>query len=555
MATGWFIKTYNGADGPFSTDEMVNFVKAGRIQPDTFVRKDSGGRWRHAREVRGLLESGSNTVGTADRGGTPFSSSKPGAGGRSKPLAVTPGEEILQSQFIWPVVASIIAAGMFFSTLLLVVGLRHSREKSKPDPKSVVAVNPEISRPSGPRRLEIPPDREPNPDEAAASAKPRQKPGRSDEIPVASRPADEKSSPEARQPPPEPRVAPSDAKMPRSRPLDEVIADVEASIALIQGSGSSGTGFVVSPGLVVTNKHVVNDEFVGDLTVVFPSAADRFQTAQSATLYYKDPALDLAYLRVQATPAPLIVNHDYAFRRGQEVAVLGNPGMANGELLVNAICKGVMSTEARIQGRNYFQLGISINPGNSGGPVLDANGLVLGVVTLKDPKKEGMGFCIPAKDLSQSLQELRAVTPQDLRSLNDTHDLQVLLDRLIIRGYRGIFRMEELVEAMEIAMEDGDNASEGIAAVHREKGSRITTAERTEQMQVHVTRIARSRQYPEATRQRLADLWATVQAVVDYAEKPRGTFDSYKQKIGELSDDLKRQIQPLRVLVGSSFDD
>lgn len=555
MATGWFIKTYNGANGPFSSDEMVALVKAGRIQPETFVRKESGGRWRHAREVRGLLESGAGTTASGDRVDTGSPSSRPVADGRSKPLAATSHEEILQAQFIWPVVASIIAAGMFFSTLLLVVGLRDSREKSKPDPKSVVAVDPEILRPSGPRGLENLPAREVNQDEAAASAKPQPKPRQSDEKSLASQPTDNKSSPEARPTPPEPHVVPSDAKVPRSRPLDEVIADVEASIALVQGSGSSGTGFVVRPGLIVTNKHVVSDEFTGDLTIVFPSAEVRLQTAQSATLYYKDPALDLAYLRVQATPDPLIVNHDYAFRRGQEVAVLGNPGMADGELLVNAISKGVMSTETRIQGRNYFQLGISINPGNSGGPVLDANGLVLGVVTLRDPKKEGMGFCIPAKDLSRSLQELKAVTPRDLRSLNDTHDLQVLLDRLAIRGFLGILRMEELVKAMEIAMKDGDTASTGVDAVHLEKGPRITTTELTEQMQAHVSRIARSSQHSEATRQRLADLWATVQAVVDYAENPRGTLPTYKQNMGELSDALSRQIQPLRVLVGSSFEE
>ncbi len=89
--------------------------------------------------------------------------------------------------------------------------------------------------------------------------------------------------------------------------------------------------------------------------------------------------------------------------------MIGSPGVRNDLILKNAISKGVMSTEATINGVPYFQLGISINPGNSGGPVLDTSGDVIGVVTLKAANKEGLGFCIPFAQLKEKVANLKSL--------------------------------------------------------------------------------------------------------------------------------------------------
>jgi hypothetical protein len=82
----------------------------------------------------------------------------------------------------------------------------------------------------------------------------------------------------------------------------------------------------------------------------------------------------------------------------------------------------------------------------------------------------------------------------------------------------------------------------------------VTSQEQTEDLQEAVTRIVRNDRYPEATRQRLADLWATVQSMVSYAEEPRGNFSSYREKVRQLDDDFDRQCEPLRLIVGWPFE-
>jgi serine protease Do len=104
-----------------------------------------------------------------------------------------------------------------------------------------------------------------------------------------------------------------------------------------------------------------------------------------------------------------------AFRKGEDITCIGNPGMGDDEVLENAISRGVMSTKTNIEGLPFYQLNIAINPGNSGGPVFDSYGRVIGVATLKSAKQEGMAFCIPVDDLNAAIARVNAKpgTPVD----------------------------------------------------------------------------------------------------------------------------------------------
>ena len=161
---------------------------------------------------------------------------------------------------------------------------------------------------------------------------------------------------------------------------------------------SSGTGFLVSDGLLATNRHVLATEFIEDLEIEFPSAGVAARGPFKATLVYDDPKRDLAFLKVDTKLKPLPIADDFAFQKGQDVIVIGSPGAADVSL-ENAVSKGVVSTEITIGGETYRQLGISINPGNSGGPVLHSSGSVIGIVTLKAKEQEGLAFCIPFNEL------------------------------------------------------------------------------------------------------------------------------------------------------------
>ncbi len=96
----------------------------------------------------------------------------------------------------------------------------------------------------------------------------------------------------------------------------------------------------------------------------------------------------------------------YRFVKGEDITVIGNPGLGDEIVLENAISRGVMSSRTVLDGQDYLQLSIAINPGNSGGPVFDSAGRVIGVATLKSTKAEALAFCIPIEDLNAALIRL-----------------------------------------------------------------------------------------------------------------------------------------------------
>jgi S1-C subfamily serine protease/HEAT repeat protein len=210
-----------------------------------------------------------------------------------------------------------------------------------------------------------------------------------------------------------PTPAPLAAEAPTEQPLStaSVVARYEPSVAIVQGKRGVGTGFLVRTGILVTNAHVIDGEIVQNIEVRFPSAEEKSQGPLKARLLYQDKMRDLAFLAVASNLPPLQVATSYKYRKGEDVTVIGNPGVGGQLILENAVSRGVVSSKTKINGQEYLQLGVSINPGNSGGPVFDSTGTVIGVATLKTTREEGLAFCVPASDLRAGLAiaESRAI--------------------------------------------------------------------------------------------------------------------------------------------------
>ena len=205
----------------------------------------------------------------------------------------------------------------------------------------------------------------------------------------------------------------------------EIAAESEPSIAMITGDGSVGTGFLVRPGIIATNSHVIDDEFLSSVRVRFPSAEKALQGPMTAELLYEDTRRDLAFLRVKSSLPPLRIASTYTFRKGEDVTAIGNPG-AGGELILeNAISRGLMSTKTSMEGQRYYQLGISVNPGNSGGPVFNSSGEVIGVVTRKSAQQEALAFCIPVEDLNLAIDKV-VTFPQNAIDRQQSHHRVIL---------------------------------------------------------------------------------------------------------------------------------
>ena len=221
-------------------------------------------------------------------------------------------------------------------------------------------------------------------------------------------------------------AAASRAEPGRTLTSAEIAEESEPSIALITGDGSVGTGFLVRTGIVATNAHVIDGEFISNLRVRFPSAAESAARAPSRReLLYEDTRRDLAFLRVKSPLPPLRVAKSYTFRKGEDVTAIGNPG-AGGELILeNAISRGLMSTKTSLEGQRYYQLGIAVNPGNSGGPVFNSRGAVIGVVTRKSAAQESLAFCIPVEDLNLAIEKV-VTYPQDAIDREDSRHRVIL---------------------------------------------------------------------------------------------------------------------------------
>jgi S1-C subfamily serine protease len=157
------------------------------------------------------------------------------------------------------------------------------------------------------------------------------------------------------------------------------------------GLGVEGSGWVVGPGLVVTNAHVVAGE--DDTTVTTQGGA-----SLEATVAHYDPENDLALLRVEADlPALAIAPHPQS---GTAAAVLGYP--ENGPYLVAPARLGdtrdTISEDSYGRGpirRSIASMRGEVRSGNSGGPLVDDHGRVLGTVFAATTSGVPGGFAVP----------------------------------------------------------------------------------------------------------------------------------------------------------------
>ncbi len=179
---------------------------------------------------------------------------------------------------------------------------------------------------------------------------------------------------------------------------EDIVARSEAAVAFIQGVESSGSEFLIAKGLVITNAHVLDDHFMDNVKVHFPSATANDKGPLKAPLVDEDSQRDLAVLSIDTKATPLKIAEAFAFRPGQDITVIGSPGIG-GHVFKNAVSRGVMSTETEINSQRFYQLGVAVNPGNSGGPVFDSYGDVVGVVTARATELEGLAFSVPLSDV------------------------------------------------------------------------------------------------------------------------------------------------------------
>jgi S1-C subfamily serine protease len=171
---------------------------------------------------------------------------------------------------------------------------------------------------------------------------------------------------------------------------------VRPSVVVVRTNDALGSGVVVADdGTILTANHVIAG--ATKITVLFFDG-----TTTSATVVSKDPKLDIAVLRPASLPevvVPAALGGDTGV--GAPVVAVGNPlGLADS--VSAGVVSGLDRTARTAQGTfsGLIQFDASVNPGSSGGPLLDARGLVIGiVVSIANPAHEdafaGIAFARP----------------------------------------------------------------------------------------------------------------------------------------------------------------
>lgn len=181
----------------------------------------------------------------------------------------------------------------------------------------------------------------------------------------------------------------------------------------------SGSGFVVAPGIVMTNAHVVT----GGKNIRVRLRSD--QEPIAAKVLAEDSERDIALLQIDKALdlAPVALDGKRALERGEDVAALGYP---LGELFGSGLkmTTGRVSATPEAGTNHMLLLENKINPGNSGGPLCDAHGNVVGMISAKTtnrPGQDSYGLALTGADLERFLRKnLKDYKPLPLETKNLT---------------------------------------------------------------------------------------------------------------------------------------
>lgn len=189
------------------------------------------------------------------------------------------------------------------------------------------------------------------------------------------------------------------------------VAGDGASTVKIVGVGcgqiQEGSGFVVAPGLVVTNAHVVAG-------ISHPMVEDRTGEHPTRVVLF-DPSYDLAVMQVSGLTEPSLALDPSSVSRGVRATVLGYPG---GGPFTSAPA-GVMAV-FDAQGRDIYGQGLTlrqvyeiqavVRPGNSGGPLVESNGEVIGVVFSRSTTNGDIGYALTSPGVLSRVRKAEAAT-------------------------------------------------------------------------------------------------------------------------------------------------
>ena len=189
--------------------------------------------------------------------------------------------------------------------------------------------------------------------------------------------------------------------------FQEVVVDFYGNKEVLEAG--VGTGFIYkkvnNTYYVLTNYHVIEDNLY---TKVYFGYDKEYQESKVVG-YNKD--LDLAVVTFESEKEYEILElaSNDSVTVGDFAIAIGN---SNGYEYYGSVTFGIISyVDRTLDGETstYLQHDVAINPGNSGGPLLDVNGKVIGINTLKivEDEIDNMGFSISIKVVKEFLETIK----------------------------------------------------------------------------------------------------------------------------------------------------
>ena len=170
-----------------------------------------------------------------------------------------------------------------------------------------------------------------------------------------------------------------------------------------------GSGFLIdNQGHILTNNHVVDGATTVQVTLTNGNTVN-------GKVLGTDPVDDLAVVSVDPSAVagitPLQLGDSSLVVPGQMAIAIGNPLGYTDSITVGVISGLNRSIFSGSNLRGMLQTDAAINPGNSGGPLLDDQGMVIGINTAAEigaTGADGMGFAIPSNLAAKLLPDLIA---------------------------------------------------------------------------------------------------------------------------------------------------
>lgn len=197
--------------------------------------------------------------------------------------------------------------------------------------------------------------------------------------------------------------------------LADLIERAERSVVRIDVIGHDeewlGSGFVVeSNGVIFTNQHVMD----GAVT-----AKAVFQDGRSFDVVgtkFLDAEHDIAVIKINAENLPVLPIADDLPRKGETVIALGSPhglSFSASQGIISAIRDLKAEEGVELASGVLLQTTTPISQGNSGGPLINTDGIVVGMNTLVSTVGQNLNFAVSCVELNKAnaSQVNASVTP------------------------------------------------------------------------------------------------------------------------------------------------